>query len=209
MNLHASLLPRYRGAAPIQWAIVRGETETGISLMQMDEGMDTGAVYTRRGIEILPEETSGELAERLAELAAVVVREDLPRAVAGELVAEPQDDSRATLAPPIRTEDSVVDWQKDAPEIINLVRGMTPRPGARTWLGDKLLKLLEVRLALANGSGPPGTVHVLAGRPIVQTGGRALELGRAQLEGRKATTGTDLVHGRVLKPGMRLSSSPA
>src|SRR5689334_7222204 len=132
MNLHASLLPRYRGAAPIQWAIMRGETETGIALMQMDEGLDTGPVYSERRTPILGEDDAATLSGKLAELAAVVVREDLPRAVSGELVAIPQDGSLATFAPPLDREHARIDWAASAPVIVNQVRGLSPRPGAFT-----------------------------------------------------------------------------
>src|SRR6185295_16413735 len=119
LNLHASLLPKYRGAAPIQWAIMRGERETGISLMQMDEGLDTGPVYSRRSLPIGPEENAAELAERMAELAAEVVRSDVPRAIRGELVAEPQNEPEASLAPPIEREHTEVAWARPALEIVN------------------------------------------------------------------------------------------
>ena len=102
LNLHASILPRYRGAAPLNWCIVKGETTTGVSLMQMDEGLDTGPVYAVRRIAIGVDETAGQLAERMAHLAADVVREDVPRAVHGELTAHPQDGREATLAPPMQ-----------------------------------------------------------------------------------------------------------
>jgi methionyl-tRNA formyltransferase len=205
VNLHASLLPKYRGAAPIQWAVIRGETTTGVSLMQMDEGMDTGPVYTRHELEIFPEETSGELAERLADLAASVVREDIPRAVAGELRALPQNDPEATLAPPIRSEDALVDWQGDALQIVNLVRGMAPRPGARTIANGKLLKLFSVRGAV-HFDAAPGSLVLIDDRPLVSSGRGAVEILSAQLEGRTATSGRALVHGRVLRAGMRLGA---
>lgn len=202
MNLHASLLPKYRGAAPIQWAVIRGEHETGIALMQMNEGLDTGPVYTERRISILPGETAGELAARLAELAAVVVREDLPKAVSGELAAVPQDDRFATLAPPIEREHARIAWNHEPLEIENFVRGMAPRPGAHTTLRGKLFRILSVRAADSNAEGPPGTVKLIGGgHVLIAAAGGAVELLQAQLEGRRALGACDLVNGRVLRDG--------
>lgn len=207
MNLHASLLPRYRGAAPINWAIVHGETETGISLMQMDEGLDTGPVYATRKLAIYPGETAGELAERLAALAAEVVREDLPRAVSGELPSNPQDDSQASWAPLIKPEHTRVDWGKSASEIVNLVRGMAPRPGAHTSVRGKHLRLYATRAADEGVEGPPGSVHISEQKAIlVQAGEGSVEILRAQLEGKKPLDARDLVNGRALRDGDLLES---
>ena len=154
MNLHASLLPRYRGAAPINWAIVHGETETGISLMQMDAGCDTGPVFGQRTIAIGPDETAGALYERLGRLAAEVIRGDLPRAVAGEIEARPQVDEAASLAPLLRKADGLVDWTRPAGQVHDLVRGMTPWPGAHTTLDGKRLKLLEPQRSIERRAHP-------------------------------------------------------
>lgn len=206
MNLHASLLPRWRGAAPIQWSIIAGDRETGVSLMQMDEGLDTGPVYARRAIAIGDDETAGELAVRIAELAAVVVREDLPRAVSGELVAEPQDHARATHAPPIESEHARIDWARSAEEIARLVRGMAPRPAAHTRLRGKHLRLLVARATSDAVSGPPGSVSIVdRKRVLVATSSGALEVLSAQLEGKKALPAPDLINGRVLSTGDVLS----
>jgi methionyl-tRNA formyltransferase len=202
MNLHASLLPHYRGAAPINWAIVHGETETGISLMQMDEGLDSGPVYAMRRLAISAAETAGELAERLAALAALVVREDLPRAVSGDLAAAAQDEAQASWAPLITPGHTRVDWGKSANEIVNLVRGMAPRPGAHTGVRGKKLRLHAIRSAEEGVEGPPGTVHISDRRAIlVQAGVGTVEILRAQLEGRKPLDAADLVNGRALKDG--------
>ncbi len=132
VNLHASLLPKYRGAAPITWAIVRGEAETGISVMQMDEGMDTGPVFTRTAIPIGPEMTADELEVALGQLAAELVGRDLPRIVGGELTAVPQDNDAATLAPILEKENGRIDFAQGARAVHDHVRGMTPWPGAFT-----------------------------------------------------------------------------
>jgi methionyl-tRNA formyltransferase len=220
LNLHASLLPRYRGAAPIQWAIVRGETETGISLMQMDEGLDTGPVFTIRSTPIGPDETAGELADRLGSLAAELLEDALPRVLRGELTRVPQDDGRATLAPILKKEDGAIDWIKPAAAVHDHVRGMTPWPGAFTREpGGKLLKILSTHrsdLGAPEGT-EPGTVVLSdvkaaasgAGGCVLVAcgGGTVIEITRAQLEGRKPLGARELVAGRVLKTGMKLSLS--
>lgn len=204
VNLHASLLPRYRGAAPIQWAVIRGETATGVSLMQMDAGMDTGAVYTTRSLAIGPDETAGELAERLAALAAQIVREDLAAVVAGAVVASPQDPALATYAPPIRSADAVIDWSRSAAEVHALVRGMSPAPGARTAHRSGILKVHALALVPAGRTPPPGVVSVCDQQVLVGTGAGAVELLRAQCEGRRPQSAADLVNGRALRDGERL-----
>jgi methionyl-tRNA formyltransferase len=206
MNLHASLLPKLRGAAPINWAIARGETETGISLMQMDEGLDTGPVYSRHAIPISDTETGGSLTERLAELAASVVGSDLAAAVDGKLTATPQDDALASHAPLIEREHLKIDWGRSALDIARLIRGMSPRPGAFTLLGDKTLRLLDARPQdgpMPPGA-PPGTVSLLGKRILVATGSGHLELLVAQLEGKKALPAPDLINGRVLLEASQL-----
>ncbi len=163
-NLHASILPRYRGAAPITWAVVDGEHETGVSLMAMDEGMDTGPVFSIHRIPIDPEATADNLYLALGALAADVVRADLARAVAGELTATPQDHAAATMAPLLEKEHGRIDWARPASRVHDHVRGMTSWPGAFTTAGGKTLKVLESRTGATGGEqGPPGTV-VAAGK---------------------------------------------
>ena len=130
-------MPKYRGAAPITWAVVRGETETGVTLMQMDAGMDTGAMLETWRIPIGADETAGELSERLSELGARAVREGVPKVIAGGYVPEPQDESRATLAPMLKKEDGAIDFAKSARAVHDHVRGMSPWPGAFTRLAGK------------------------------------------------------------------------
>lgn len=206
INLHASLLPRHRGAAPINWAIMQGDAETGISLMQMDEGMDTGAVLSRRAVAIGANETAGELAVRLAELAARVVREELPRALRGELRPEPQDESLATSAPPLTREHGRVDFGTSAHAIACLVRGLAPRPGAFTTVAGKMLRLTEVRVHPHELEGAPGSVRLVDSAPWVVTKSGALEIVRAQLEGKREVSGRDLVNGRVLSASLQLGT---
>jgi len=203
VNLHASLLPLYRGAAPIQWALIRGETETGISLMQMDAGLDTGPVYCERRVPIFPEDDTGTLTTRLGELASTVIQKDLPRALSGELSLSPQDSSRATFAPPLTREHGRIDFHADAVTVVNLIRGLSPRPGATTTLGGRTLKMLAAR---SGPSGPPvgspGTViRADKGGLWVAARSGTLEILRAQLEGKKPMSGPDLVNGRALRLG--------
>ena len=201
MNLHASLLPRWRGAAPINWSIIHGDHETGICLMQMDEGLDTGPVYARRAIAIGDEETAGELSERLAATAAQLVREELARAVRGELEAVPQDHEQSSHAPPLERADGALQFSKTARDLVNLVRGLSPRPGAHTLLHGKPLKVTQVRASANPAAGAPGLVSVEQKRVLVSTVDGTFELVRAQLEGRKELAALDLINGRALKPG--------
>jgi len=206
MNLHASLLPKYRGAAPINWAIANGELETGVSLMRMDAGMDTGPVFARETLDIGPEETAGELAERIAELAAGMVRTHLERAVRGELVAEPQDESLASHAPIIEAHHRNVNFSDPSERVANLVRGMAPSPGAFTTIAGKRLRLGRLRpVAGAPADLLPGAVYVAGGAPRVVTGGGAVEIISAQLEGKREVSGKDL--GRVLGEGVILGEN--
>lgn len=208
MNLHASLLPHYRGAAPITWSIVNGESHTGISLMQMDEGMDTGPVFTKHVIPVRPNVTADELALELGALASLVVRYDLERAVRGELVATPQDHAAATMAPILDKAHGRIDWNKPARRVHDHIRGMTSWPGAFTTQGGKMLKVLEARVVAEEGTlGAPGEV-IVADRSGVHvacaTG--SVSLARAQMEGRKALPALDLVMGRVLAKGFVLGT---
>jgi methionyl-tRNA formyltransferase len=208
LNLHASILPRYRGAAPITWAIVRGETETGVSLMQMDEGMDTGPVFSIHRMPIGPETTADELAVDLGRLAADVVRADLARAVAGEMEAVPQDHAAATTAPILEKDHGRIRWDAPARAVHDHVRGMTSWPGAFTTAQGKVLKVLESRVGAEDGGGaPPGTV-VAAGKQGIDVacGPGVLRILRAQVEGRKALGAAELVGGRAVAVGMLLGA---
>lgn len=213
VNLHASLLPLYRGAAPIQRAIMAGETRTGICLMQMDEGMDTGPVLATREIAIDDEDDAGSLAEKLSRLAAEVTQDFVPRAARGELIAAPQDASKATHAPPITRIDTRLDFSLDDEAIRNRVRGLAPRPGAEAWVersgrSTARLRVLGVQRADRSASNrPPGTIEVESGRVLIATGGgRELELTLAQPDGKRAQSGRDLANGRWLQTGDRLFS---
>jgi methionyl-tRNA formyltransferase len=208
LNLHASLLPEYRGAAPIQRVLFDGRTATGISLMQMDEGMDTGPVFATRQLEIRPDMNGGELTDALAQLAAAMVGEEFLAAVAGELTAMPQDSTRATAAPPIRREEAWIDWTRSSTQILNQVRALAPAPAAVTRVGERRLKVLEARLGSSDSSGPPGLVLAGASAALeVACGSGTLQLCRAQIEGGKPLTARELQSGRLLRPEQRLGGS--
>lgn len=202
VNVHASLLPKYRGAAPIQWAVVNGETETGVTLMQMDEGMDTGPMLASFPLSITPDETAGELAVRLAEVGAKAVREGLPRYLAGEYAPIRQDSRSATLAPMLKKEDGVLDFRVSARSVHDRVRGMSPWPGATTTARGKTVKVLETRPSPASRPARPGEV-ILAdkSRVLVACGVGAIELLRVQVEGKRPVRAVDWVMGRGVAEG--------
>jgi methionyl-tRNA formyltransferase len=203
VNVHASLLPKLRGAAPITWAVVRGEPETGVTLMQMDEGMDTGAMLEQFTTPIAEEETAGELAERLSALGALATRKGLPTYVAGGYTPVAQDHSKATMAPMLKKEDGRIDFTQPARAVHDHVRGMMPWPGASTVSRGKILKVLATRVTdTPTSNAVPGTV-VFAdkSRVIVACGERGVELTRVQLEGRKAIGAGDWFLGRGIKEG--------
>lgn len=202
VNVHASILPKYRGAAPITWAIVRGEKETGVSLMKMDAGMDTGDVLEIRRTPIGEDETAGELGVRLGRLGADAVRESLPRYVRGELPATPQDSSKATTAPILEKENGRMDWKKSAEEVHDHVRGMNPWPMAFCFRDGKRVIVHRTKKVDATATAAPGTV-VLADktRVVVACGSGHVSLERVQLEGRKAITGAEWFLGRGVAEG--------
>lgn len=200
INVHASLLPRYRGAAPIAWAIVRVERETGITTFLMDEGMDTGAMLLRRAVAIGPDETAGELAGRLGELGAEVLAETLDRLDA--LTPIPQDHGIATLAPRLRKEDGVLDWTRSAVELAARIRGVNPWPGASTQ--TPLGRLLIWRARVGPGAGEPGQLTAAGGRLAIGTGDGLLEPVEVQPENRRAMPWATFLHGARLEPGVAL-----
>jgi methionyl-tRNA formyltransferase len=214
VNLHASLLPRWRGAAPIQWCIVHGDRETGISLMQMDDGMDTGPVLATRALAVGESQTAGELAVRLGALAADVVRDELPRVLRGELAAKPQDAERATMAPVLKKEDGRIAFAKRAREVHDLVRGMSPWPGAfTTSRGGAVIKVHRTGVVAEHGEthAPPGTVVVADARDGVHVacgGGGVVALLEVQAEGKKRVDAQAFANGRGVAVGDVLGGAP-
>lgn len=209
VNLHASLLPRYRGAAPINWAIADGETETGVSLMQMDEGMDTGPVFLERKVPIGPDVTAGDLTVDLGVCAASIVREEIARVVRGDIVATPQDHARATHARLLEKNDGWLDFRWPAKRVHDHARAMTPWPSAFARLDGRTFKLVATQ-ALAETSGaPPGTVVTAAKDRIeIACGQGVLRVLVGQLEGKKALPARDLVAGRTLVAGAIFEGRP-
>lgn len=203
INVHASLLPRHRGASPIQWAIVCGDEKTGVTTMQMAEGMDTGDILEQVETPIDPDETAESLHDRLSHMGAKLLVQTLQDLEAGTVTPIKQDEALATKAPLIRKEMGQMDFAKTAGELHNLARGFYPWPGAYTTLGGKRLKVLETRLAA--GDGAPGEVLCAEGRLTVACGEHtALELVRVQLEGKKPMTAADLLRGHPIPAGTRL-----
>jgi methionyl-tRNA formyltransferase len=205
INVHASLLPRYRGAAPIQWAIANGEAITGVTTMQIDAGLDTGAMLLKLETRIGPEETAAELSARLAPLGAQLLIETLERLEAGTLVAEPQDNALATLAPILSRDDGRIDWNLPAAVIHNRVRGFQPWPGAWTTFRGVRLHVWRAHVSAEHLPGAPGTI-VPAGRRLLVCCAPpvALELLEVQLEGRKRVSATEFLNGQRLAAGEKL-----
>ena len=200
INLHVSLLPKYRGSAPIQWAVLNGDTETGVTIMQLDEGLDTGDILYVQPVAIDPDMTSGELFDRVTAVGARVLCEVVPAIAAGTLIAQPQDHANACLAPMLNKEMAEFRLTESAAHIHNWVRGMNPWPGA--WFitsGGKKLKVMECRAVEASGKAP-GTV--LATKPLtVACGEGAVQLLNVVPEGKKPMDGTAFAAGQRLKTG--------
>jgi methionyl-tRNA formyltransferase len=206
VNLHGSLLPKYRGAAPIQWAIARGETVTGVTTMRLDEGLDTGAMLLRREIPIGPEETAEDLYPKLSQIGAELVIQTLQGLEAGSIVPEIQDDSAASLAPILTREDGTIDFARTAKEVYDRWRGFQPWPGAWTTFQGK--KLSAARMALSAPShvaAAPGEVFIEQGRLWAACAeGSWVEVLQVQPEGKKRMAVPDFLRGYPLKSGDRL-----
>lgn len=205
INVHGSMLPKYRGAAPIQWAIANGESVTGVTTMLLNEGLDTGDILLQRETEILPDDTSLTLAPRLAESGADLLVETLRGLEAGQIRPAPQDHSRATLAPILKKEDGQVDFQRSAVEIHNRLRGFQPWPGAFTQFRGKNLKLIAAQPTPGAPALPPGELRSSGEKLNVGCGhGTVLELLQLQPEGKKAISAREFISGYRLNPGERL-----
>jgi len=196
-NLHGSLLPSLRGAAPVNWAIIRGASRTGVTTFLLDEGMDTGDVLLMAQTPIGPDETAGELEERLAEMGARLVLETLDGLSQGSLTGTPQRHADATLAPKLAREDGCIDWERPAETIHNRVRGTNPRPGAYSTLGGERVKIHRSRrTGIGRGALRPGTVALgETGRFLVATADELLELVEVQRPCRHVTSGSECLRG--------------
>lgn len=206
INVHASLLPRHRGAAPIQWALLEGDATTGVTIMQMNEGLDEGDILVQRIEPVVSTDTGATLGARLARLGAQALVEAIHGLKAGTIAPVPQDSSRATLAPRIRKEAGRIDWREPAQRLERKVRAFQPWPAAYTSLGGRQLKILHaaVRTPSAGGAAPrpAGTVTASAPEGItVATGDGSLILLVLQLEGRRALPAADFLRGHPVAPG--------
>lgn len=201
-NVHGSLLPRLRGAAPIQWAIIRGEERTGVCVMQMEAGLDTGAVASRAETVIDDADTAATLGARLAPLGAKLLVDTLPAIAAGTVRVTPQDHAGATLAPPLHKQDGAVDFRRSAREVSALVRGVDPWPGATAELDGQPIKLFSPKVV--PGDGQPGEVVGAAPEGlIIACGSGAVAFGELQLPGRKRLPARAVLAGHPVHPGSR------
>lgn len=209
INVHGSLLPKYRGAGPVQWALIRGERETGITTMFMAEGMDTGDMLLRETVEIRPDDTAGTLAVRLAEVGGRLLVETLRRLKAGTLTPERQDDAQATLAPLLKKEDGLIDWTLTAVEIANRVRGLSPWPGAYTFVNGERWALWRVQASDESTGASPGTVTKVAkDRVEVATGGGTIHIMDIQPSNSRRMTMAQYLVGHRLAEGLSLQAAP-
>ena len=207
VNLHFSLLPRWRGAAPVQHALLAGDAETGVTCFVLDEGMDTGPVLLERGVAIGADETAGELVDRLAQLGAPLLVDAVRGLVDGHLQPVAQDPGAATLAPKIATADAVLDWSRPAVELERAVRAYNPAPGASTSFRGARLKVHRARRT-PDRPGTPGTVVGVEGGPVVACGEDALVLSEVQPAGRARMSGEAFANGN--RPaGVVLGADPA
>lgn len=209
INLHASLLPRYRGAAPIAWSILRGERVTGVTTMKIDAGLDTGDILLQSEEPIRDDDTAETLSARLSALGASLMKETLARLASGEIQPRPQDNALATLAPMLKKSDGWVDWSMPAAEIALRARGLIPWPVAHTTFRGKGLKIWAARAVELQGAAPPspGALDQREGRLIAGAGGKtALEILELQLEGRARVRARDFLNGVRLREGETLGT---
>jgi len=205
INLHASLLPKYRGAAPIQWAIANGEAVTGVTTMRIDAGLDTGDILLQQELAIKSDDTAETLAPPLASIGANLIIETLRALQAGTIHPRPQDNSQATLAPILKKEDGLIDFSRAATEIFNRMRGFQPWPGANTKFRGKNLQILKA--SPTNDAIPPAELRSRPGQLLVGCGhNTSLQLLEIQLEGKRRTTAQDFVHGYNPKPTEKLGT---
>lgn len=208
INVHASLLPRYRGAAPIHWAIVRGERRSGVSIMKMDAGMDTGPTLLTRGIDLDPGETAGSLHDRLAPLGAELLLEALDGLDAGQITPRPQPEQGATLAPMLSKRDGEIDWRRPAGEVDCWIRGMDPWPGAFTRLGGNRIKLFD-SVRTSDPGGRPGEVLDADHRGLLLACGEgAVRVSNLQVSGGRRMSAAAFLAGRPMAPGTILGEDP-
>ena len=205
INVHASLLPKYRGAAPVNWAIINGEKRTGVTTMFMDEGMDTGDMLLKKEVGIKDDENSEQLSEKLSVIGAELLMETLEKLEKDELSPEKQSDAEATYAPIIKKDIGKIDWEKSAGEINNLIRGTQPWPGAFTTYGGKNLKIFKAKLDITEGE-PGKVIQSENGKLIVGAGKNSLDILELQLEGGKRLLTEQFLMGNKLIKGTELGA---
>lgn len=208
VNVHGSLLPKYRGAAPVQWAVINGETETGITTMLMDEGMDTGPILLQEKLAISPNDTAGTLSSRLAERGGRLLIDTIARLKAGTLMPKKQDDGQATLAPLLKKEDGLIDWTSDATAIADRVRGLSPWPGAYTFFGAERWSIWKAASNGGAAADKPGTIVAVNKQAIVvATGDGLLDIREIQTANSKRMSVGQFLAGHRVMAGGQLGSS--
>jgi methionyl-tRNA formyltransferase len=210
INVHGSLLPKYRGGAPIQRAIINGETVTGVTIMYMAEGLDTGDMISRVEVPIEKGDTSGDLFRKLSEAGSELLLQTLPSIIDGSAVAVPQDDAAATYAPNLSRDDERIDWSRSAEALYNQVRGLAPMAGAFTYLDGEVFKIWACEAEADGGRAAvePGTVLKADSGLLVQTGSGALRLLTIQPAGKRAMDAAAWLQGARLPAGTRLGGEP-
>ena len=206
INVHGSLLPKYRGAAPIQWTVINGEKEAGVTIIQMDKGMDTGDMLLMAKIETDPEETAGSLFDKLTTLGSKTLLKAIKGVKEGTVIPVPQDHSLATVAPMLKKKDGLIDWSRDAEELACLIRGLDPWPSAFCFHNNKRLRLFGPEVVYKDTEDPPGSVlHGDKRGLLVACGKNALLIREIQPEGKKRMAAQDFLRGNPLEPGILLS----
>jgi methionyl-tRNA formyltransferase len=205
LNVHYSLLPKYRGAAPAAWTIIKGESTAGVTTMKLVEKMDAGPIYLQEATEVASDETTGSLQAKLTPVGARLLLETLRRLKLGSLMPQEQEESRVTFAPLLKKEDGLIDWTQPAMMIERRVRGFNPWPGAYSHIGGKLLKIHRAKLVTADIAGSPGEVMRADTDGLwVAASSGFLGLEEVQLENRKRLSGVEFLRGARIKPGDRL-----
>ncbi|MEA3329078.1 MAG: methionyl-tRNA formyltransferase [Candidatus Omnitrophota bacterium] len=206
LNLHASLLPKYRGAAPVNWAIINGEKETGASIIEMNEYMDRGPILASQKVKIEAEDTAGSLSRRLAVLGADILLKAVDSIDKSELSPLFQDEKSATYAPKLKKENGRIDWSKPSDELYNFIRGMDPQPGAFTYIDGKLLKVWKVNpLSMIKRYSPGEIIEVKKDQGLVVSAGKGvLLITELQIEGKKRMGAVEFIRGYSLAPGRKL-----
>lgn len=208
INVHASILPRWRGAAPIQRAILHNDAESGICLMQMEAGLDTGPVFVEQRLTLSPRENFGSLHDKLAELGAESLVRHLAEIAAGKLLATPQSPDGVTYADKIRNEEACLDWSRSSQELDSQIRALSPVPGAFTYFQNLRLKIFSARPIPVSLPGPAGTLAVHQDEAVISCGSQALLLENIQLEGKKRTSAAEFLNGMQSRLPQLLKSTP-